>query len=145
MNLVRWDPFRDLSMLQSRVNRLFGDTLLGQAGEEFRGWAPVVDIFERGDDLVLRAEIPGVRKEDLDLRVEGNVLTLRGERTRDEKVAEENYHRIERSYGAFSRSFTLPSTIDASRIDASYKDGVLELILPKAEEAKPKRIEVKTA
>ena len=94
---------------------------------------------------MLRAEIPGVRNDDLDLRAEGNVLTLRGQRVRDEQISQENYHRVERSYGAFSRSFTLPSTVDATRIAASYKDGVLEVVLPKADAAKPNRIEVKAA
>jgi HSP20 family protein len=104
-----------------------------------------VDIFERGEDIVLRAELPAVRKEDLDLKVENNVLTLRGEKRRDETVKDEHYHRTERHYGMFTRSFTLPSTVDTAGIQASYKDGVLEVVLPKAEEAKPKQIEVKVA
>ena len=143
MTLVRWDPFRDVSTLQTRMNRLFGDAIPHGGEDSFQSFAPAVDIFERGDDLVLRAEIPGVRKEDLDLRVEANVLTLRGERARDDSVSEENYHRVERSYGSFLRSFTLPTSVDASHIEAHYQDGILEVVLPKAEDAKPKRIEVK--
>lgn len=145
MTLVRWDPFRDLSMLQTRVNRLFGDALTGSTGEEFREWLPVVDIFERGDDVVLRAEVPGVKRDALDLSVEGNVLTLRGHRSRDETIEEQHYHRIERSYGSFTRSFTLPTSVDSNRIEATYNDGILEVVLPKAEEAKPKRIAVKAS
>ena len=144
MTLVRWDPFRELTTLQNRMNRLFGDTLSHEAAENsYRSWMPAVDIFERGDDLVLRAELPGVNKDELDLRVEGNVLTLHRERKRDDSVSEESYHRVERSYGSFTRSFTLPNTVDATRIEASYRDGILEVVLPKAEDAKPKRIEVK--
>jgi len=144
MTLVRFDPFRDLSTLQNRMNRLFNDPLSQNTGDDSHGWAPTVDIFERGDDLVLRAEVPGVRKEALDLSVEGNVLTLRGNRVREEKIAEQSYHRTERSYGSFTRSFTLPSTVDATNIAASYKDGVLDVVLPKADTAKPKKIEVAT-
>ena len=136
MKLVRWNPFEDTSLSR------FWDL-----PDEFdvRGWTPTVDIFERGDDIVLRAEVPAVRKEDLDLKVENNILTLRGEKRRDETVKNEHYHRTERHYGTFTRSFTLPSTVDTARIQASYKDGVLEVVLPKAEEAKPKQIEVKVA
>ena len=144
MTLVRWDPFRELTTLQNRMNRLFGDTLSHGTGENsFQTWVPAVDIFERGDDLVLRAELPGVDKDGLDLRVEGNVLTLHGERRRDDSVSEESYHRVERSYGSFTRSFTLPNTVDGTRIEANYRDGILEVVLPKAEDALPKRIEVK--
>jgi len=144
MTLVRFDPFRDLSLLQSRVNKLFSDTRVPGEGEDsFQTWNPAVDIYERSDALVLSAELPGVRRDELDLKVEGNVLTLRGERRRDQTINDENYHRVERSYGTFSRSFTLPSTVDSSRIEARFTDGVLEVVIPKAEDAKPKRIEVK--
>lgn len=145
MTLVRFDPFRDLSLLQNRVNKLFSDTLTQGSGEDaFQTWAPAVDIFERGDDLVVSAELPGVKRDEIDVKVEGNVLTLRGERMRDRTISEENYHRVERSYGAFSRSFTLPSNVDPARIEARFKEGVLEVVIPKAEDAKPKRIEVKS-
>ena len=146
MTLVRFDPFRDLSVLQNRVNRLFTDTRAAGADEDaFQSWAPAVDIFERGDDLILSAELPGVRREELDLKVEGNVLTLRGERVRDKTIHEDQYHRVERSYGTFCRSFTLPSTVDPSRIEARFKDGILEVVLPKAEDAKPKKIDVQVS
>jgi len=145
MTLVRFDPFRDIATLQSRINNLFSDAFT-RGGEEARdSWAPAVDIFERGEDLVLRAEVPGVAKDDLDVQVEGNVLTLRGQRIRDKEIREESYYRVERSYGSFSRSFTLPSTVDATRIAATSRDGILEVVLPKAEEAKPKRITVKAS
>jgi HSP20 family protein len=146
MTLVRFDPFRDLSQLQNRVNRLFTDSrATGLEEDAFQNWAPAVDIFERGDNLILSAELPGVRREELDLKVEGNVLTLRGERLRDKTIQEEQYHRVERSYGTFSRSFTLPSTVDSSRIEARFKDGILEVVLPKAEDAKPKKIDVQVS
>ena len=143
MTLVRLDPFRELTNLQSHLNRVFSETPRSEAPVD--SWAPVVDIFERGDDLVLHAEIPGVDANEIELQVEGRVLTLRGERTRHKEVKEEDYHRVERTYGSFSRTFTLPSGVDPSRIAASSKDGVLEVVLPKAEEAKPKRIEVKAS
>ena len=143
MTLVRFDPFREITHYHNRMNRLFSDAPRRQGAAD--SWAPVVDIFERGEDLVLHAEIPGVNANDIDLRVEGDVLTLRGERARDTEMKEENYHRVERVYGSFSRTFTLPSSVDATRIAASSKDGVLEVVLPKAEEAKPKRIDVKVS
>lgn len=146
MHLVRFDPYRNLGLLHNRVNRLFNETFPHDPGEEpAQAWAPPVDIFEHGDDLVMRAELPGVMKEDLDVRVEGNVLTLRGERRRDQAISEESYHRIERSYGAFTRSFTLPGSVDANGIRATFKDGVLDLVLPKAEDARPRKIEVSAA
>jgi HSP20 family protein len=114
--------------------------------DDFYGaWAPAVDIFENGDDLVIRAEIPGVEKDDVDISVRNNSLTLRGERKREQEINDDNAYRLERSYGNFVRSFTLPRTVDSSRISAKYSNGVLDIILPKAEEAKPKRIEIATA
>ncbi len=145
MTLVRFNPHRDMTAMQDRVSRLFSDVRFQSSGDDGRGWSPAVDIFERGEDLVLRAEVPGVAKGDLDVSVEENVLTLRGQRVRDEKVTEENYHRIERSYGAFARSFTLPASVDAAKIAAVYEDGVLEVVLPKAEAAKPKKISIKAS
>ena len=146
MTLVRFDPFRDLSQLQNRVNRLFTDSrATGLEEDPFQSWAPPVDIFERGDNLILSAELPGVSREELELKVEGNVLTLRGERQRDKTIQDEQYHRVERTYGTFSRSFTLPSTVDSARIEARFKDGILEVTLPKAEDAKPKRIDVQVS
>ncbi|AMY09647.1 Spore protein SP21 [Luteitalea pratensis] len=146
MTLVRFDPFRELSTLQDRLNRIFADAYprrydddLTQRGE----WFPPVDIYENGsDEIVLKAELPGLRREDIDLRVENNTLTLRGERKRDTEIKQEQYHRVERSYGAFSRSFTLPSRIDTENVRAEFKEGVLSIKLPVKAEAKPRQIEV---
>lgn len=146
MSLVRWDPFRDLLTMQDRMNRLFSDAFSRTAGEEATGaWLPAVDIYEQGDNLVLQAEVPGVGRDDLDVRVEGNVLTLSGERKQQKEIKDEQFHRLERSYGKFVRSFTLPVGIDTDRIKAEFRDGLLTLTLPKAEEAKPKRIKVLAA
>ncbi len=147
MAIVRWDPFRDLLTLQERMNKLFDESYRGRAGSEDDwalggAWAPAVDIYEQGSDLVLKAELPGVDPKDVDVRLENNTLTLRGERKFDNEIKRESYHRIERSYGAFSRSFTLPSTVDQNHIKAEYRDGVLRVTLPKREEAKPKQIAI---
>ena len=147
MAIVRWDPYRDVTTLQGRINRLFGDSLARWgAGEEestFGTWAPPVEIFEKEDHLVLRAELPGMNEKDIDLNVENGMLTLRGEKRRDKEVKEEQVHRVERYYGSFMRTFALPTTVDADKIRATYKDGVLEVAIPKAESAKPKRIEIR--
>ena len=146
MTLVRWNPFRDMSMLQNHMNRLFEDAMGTWPGEsDGRGstsWVPLADIYENENDLIVRAELPGVDPKAVDVRVENNVLTIRGERTFEQKVQQENYHRLERSYGTFFRSFALPTTIDADKIQAEYRDGVLNLTLPKSEKAKPKRIQI---
>ena len=105
-------------------------------------WAPVVDIYEQGGDIVLKAELPGIDPKNVDIRIENNVLTLRGERKVDQQVKRESYHRVERAYGAFTRSFTLPAVVDQERIKADYRDGVLSVTLPKREEAKPKQISI---
>ncbi len=141
MNLIHFHPFEDIHHHLDHWAESFG----GSQETAPRSWVPVVDIFERGEDIVVRAELPDVRKEDLDLKVENNVLTLRGEKRRDETVQQENYHRSERHYGKFSRSFKLPSSVDTSHIQARYENGVVEIVIPKAEEAKPKQIEVKVA
>ncbi len=141
MTLVRFNPFEDI---HHHLDRWVG-SFAGDNENVRRNWVPAVDIFERGEETVVRAELPDVRKEDLDLKVENNLLTLRGEKRRDETVEQENYHRSERHYGSFTRSFKLPSTVDTSRIQARYENGVLEIALPKAEEAKAKQIEVKVA
>ncbi len=148
MAIVRWEPFRDLVSLQERMNRLFDDSFRGVArtGEEDwalgGSWAPAVDIFELEGNIVLKAELPGVEAKDVDIRVENNVLTLRGERKFDNEVKRESYHRVERSYGTFSRSFTLPTVVDTGNIKAEFKEGVLRVTLPKREEAKPKQIAI---
>jgi HSP20 family protein len=149
MAIVRWEPFRDLMGLQERMNRLFDEAFRGARGTGQEddwslggSWAPAVDIYEQEGNIVLKAELPGIDPKDVDVRVENNVLTLRGERKFDNEVKRDNYHRVERAYGAFSRSFTLPNVIDTDRIKAEYKDGVLRMTLPKKEEAKPKQIAI---
>jgi HSP20 family protein len=148
MAIVRWEPFRDLVSLQERMNRLFDESFRGVArgsGEEdwvSGAWAPAVDIYEQDGNIVLKAELPGIDPKDVDVRVENNILTLRGERKLDNEVKRESYHRVERSYGTFTRSFTLPNMIDTEKIKAEYKDGVLRMILPKKDEAKPKQIAI---
>ena len=151
MAIVRWAPFRDLVSLQDRMNRIFEESFRGQPaqGEEDwalgGSWAPVVDIYEREGNIELNAELPGMNAKDVDVRVENNVLTLRGERHIDSEVKRESYHRVERAYGTFTRSFTLPSVVDMEKIKAEFKDGVLHLTLPKKEEAKPHQIAIKVA
>ena len=148
MAIVRWEPFRDLVSLQDRMNRLFDESFRGinrGAGEEdwaLGAWAPAVDIYEKDGNIVLKAELPGLDPKDVEVRVENNILTLRGERKLDEEVQKDNYHRVERSYGNFTRSFTLPNVVDTEKIKAEFKDGVLRMTLPKKEEAKPKQISI---
>jgi len=150
MAIVRWEPFRDLAGLQDRMNRLFdesfrGLTRGGAAEEDWAlggTWAPAVDIYEQEGHIVLKAELPGIDPKDVDIRLENNVLTLRGERRVDNDVQRDSYHRVERAYGSFTRSFTLPSVVDQEHIKADYKDGVLKVTLPKREEAKPKQISI---
>jgi HSP20 family protein len=140
MTLVRWEPFNELL----GVHRRFAGATPGE-GRDSSVWEPAVDVFEKGDDLVIRAEIPGVSRDEIDINVENNVLTIRGERKRDQEISAKNAFRLERDFGSFSRSFTLPRTVNVAGIGASYRDGVLELTLPKAEEAKPKRIRIQAA
>jgi HSP20 family protein len=147
MALIRWtDPFRDIAVLQDRMNRLFGDFLEGgHPHEEGLGtgiWMPKVDIYETKDAICVRAELPGVDKAAVNVEVKDGVLTLRGERKLEKEVKEENYHRIERSYGTFHRSFSLPSSVDEEKVTARMNDGVLEVDLPKKEQAKPKQIRI---
>jgi HSP20 family protein len=148
MALVRWDPWTTLPTLQNRINRLFDDAFPArtQAREDEMGlldWRPTVDTYEEGDNIVIRAELPGVRKEDVNIDVKDNVLTLKGERKHQDNVKEENYYRRESAFGRFQRSFTLPDAVDPDKIEASYKDGVLKVTVPKAEERKAKQIEIK--
>ena len=140
---TRWEPFRGVSTLQDQINRLFTGTL-ERAGEEssLTAWAPSVDIYETEHELVVKADLPDVDPQDLDIRVENNVLTIRGERKFEKEVNEENYLRVERAYGAFARSFTLANTVNSDAIKADYQNGVLTLSIPKREEAKPKQIKV---
>jgi HSP20 family protein len=145
MGIVRYDPFRDLRTLQEEVNRLFSTNLGRSFGDEGIGrgaWAPSVDIYENKDQIVLEAELPGMNQEDFDLSIENSVITLRGERKFEKTDDSDNYHRVERSYGSFTRSFTLPQTVSAEDAQAEYSNGVLRVTLPKREEAKSRRIEV---
>jgi HSP20 family protein len=145
MSLVRFDPFREMALLQDRVNRAFGE--VARRGDDDvmnRGtWVPPVDIFENNKhELVLKAEMPDLNREDINIKVENSTLTLTGQRHMDREVKEHQYHRVERSFGTFSRTFTLPATVDTARIAAEYKNGVLVVTLPLREDAKPKQIEV---
>ena len=146
MALIRWDPFREISSLQDRMNRLFSEVARRSpvAEEEMvqGAWVPPVDIFETGDSIVIRAELPGISKEDIALEVKDNTLSIKGEKKFEKDIKEENYHRVERSYGAFQRAFSLPGTVQQEKVKAKFKDGILEVTLPKAEEAKPKQIKV---
>ena len=146
MSIVRYDPFRDLRSLQDEVNRLFSTNVSRVFGEDegiARGaWNPTVDIYENKDQIVIEAELPGMNREDFDLSFENNVITLRGERHFEKKDESDNYHRVERSYGSFTRSFTLPPTVSGEGITAEYRNGVLRITLPKREEVKARRIEI---
>jgi len=141
--LSRWEPSRGATTLQEQFNRLFGD-VFERTGEEsnLTSWAPAVDIYETEHELVVKADVPDVDPKDLDIRVENNILTIRGERKFEKKVDENNYLRVERAYGSFARSFTLANTVNAEAIKADYQNGVLTLSIPKREEAKPKQIKV---
>ena len=141
--LSRWEPFQGVGSLQEQVNRLFGE-LSGRTSDEsaLSTWAPAVDIYETEHELVVKADLPDVDPKDLDIRVENNLLSLRGERKFEKKVSEENYLRVERAYGSFTRSFSLANSVNAEAIQADYQNGVLTLTIPKREEAKPKQIKV---
>ena len=138
--ITHWDPFRGLTTLQDQVNRLFEQGRAGQA--DLTAWAPAVDIYEGQNELVAQVDLPGVEEKDIDVRVENNTLTIRGERKFEKSVNEENYLRVERAYGSFTRSFSLPNTVNAEAIRASYKQGVLTVHMPKREESKPKQVKI---
>ena len=142
-HMIRWDRFRKPSSLQEQVNRLFESTFPANSDTSaLTTWAPAVDIYETENELVIKADLPDVNEHDLDVRVENNMLTITGERKFEEKVKEENYLRVERSYGSFSRSFSLPNTVNTEAIKAEYKNGVLTVELPKRAEAKPKQVKL---
>jgi HSP20 family protein len=147
MNIVRYRPFGEFRMLQNEMNRLFSDFRPDVSGQEdvtYGSWNPKVDIFETKDGLVLEAELPGMKQEDFDLTIEDNVVTLKGERRFEKKTDNDNYHRVERAYGSFTRSFTLPQNISSEGTEAHFSDGILTVSLPKREETKAKKIEVKS-
>jgi HSP20 family protein len=146
MALARWTPRGNLQSFQDEMNRMFEQFFRGGTGEEagwgVRTWAPPVDIYETDDALILKAELPGVSKDDVSIEIHQNTLILRGQRKHEAEVKEEQYHRVERAYGTFQRSFTLPTLVDQEHVQATYHDGVLELRLPKSEAAKPKRVAI---
>ncbi|THJ20975.1 MAG: Hsp20/alpha crystallin family protein [Nitrospira sp. CG24E] len=147
MTLVRWDPFRELEDMSDRLNRMFNRPALPKTnGKEtmvVADWVPSVDVTESEGEYQIKAEIPDVKKEDVKVTLEDGVLTIQGERKQEKEEKGKKYHRVERSYGSFIRSFTLPDLVDEEKVKAEFKDGVLNLQLPKSEKAKPKAIEVK--
>ena len=147
MAITRFDPFHEFATLQGRMNRLFGDVYRqDEEGASTSGWSPAVDIYETpGHDLVIKVELPDVKREDVDVTIDQSTLTLRGTRHLPADVKEEQFRRIERRYGTFSRSFTLPNTVDSTKVAADYRDGVLTVTLPYREEARPRTINVGVA
>jgi len=152
VTIVRWDPFREFAQLQDRLNRVFADAYgrTSHGGDEglmtSGSWVPPVDIYDNGNhELVMKAELPDMTREDIDITVDNNTLTIRGEKKVSDEVREEQFHRIERRYGTFSRSFSLPQTVDTGKVAAEYKNGVLTVRLPLREEAKPRQIKVDVA
>lgn len=143
--ITRWDPFREFSTLQDRMNRLFRDSYGSEGREEAlttSTFAPAVDVYEDEHNVTLKVQVPGIDEKDIDVRIENNTLTLHGERKFEKEEKEENFRRVESSYGSFTRSFTLPQTVDAEKVTADYSKGVLKISLPKKAEAKPKQIKV---
>jgi HSP20 family protein len=140
--LTKWEPFSDLVSFRDDMDRLF-ETFVGKQPEDSEGfWVPIVDIEESNGNIVVKAEIPGMEKDEIKVSVRDNMLTISGERKQEIETKDKTFHRIERSYGKFSRTITLPSEVDADKVKAAYKDGVLNIILPKPESVKPKQIEV---
>ena len=142
MDITRWDPFREVAALQSRVNSLFRDMSEGDNPVTTANFVPAVDVYEDEHNVTLKIEVPGIEEKDIDVRIENNVLTVHGERRFEKEEKEENYRRVERQYGSFTRTFTLPTTVDAEKVEANYDKGVLKIALPKKAEAKPKQIKV---
>ncbi len=143
MAITRWDPFRELSTIQDRMNRLFQESYAGQDQElSTSAFAPPVDVYEDEHNIILKVEVPGIDEKDIDIRLENHTLVVRGERKFEKEEKEENYHRVERRYGTFVRSFSLPNTVDAENVRADYDKGVLKISLAKKAEAKPKQIKV---
>jgi HSP20 family protein len=142
MAIIRWDPFREMTGMQDQVDRLWRGLLEGRRQES---WLPAVDVYDTKEAVVLKAELAGMRPEEIEIEVDDNVLTIKGERRFEEKVDEERYYRVERRFGSFQRSLALPQGVRGDEINAAYDDGVLTVTVPKAEEEKPKKIEVKAA
>ena len=145
MTIVRWEPLRELNSLQSEMNRLFNnafDTPAGSAGSAIRRWVPAMDLVESGEQFILRADLPGMSEEDIEIELEDGTLTVSGERKAEHDERGEGFHRVERAFGAFARSLTLPKGIDADAVSASFDRGVLEIRIPKPEARKPRRISI---
>ncbi len=146
MNLVRWSPWGEMTTLQNRINRMFDDPFIrtGRMDDDVSmgRWNPAVDLYEKDDHFVIKAELPGVDKKDITIDLKDRLLTLSGERSYDNEVNEENYYRRERSYGKFQRAFTLPADVDSDKIKAEFKDGVLQVEVPKPEQKKPKTVTI---
>jgi len=143
--LIPWRPFRELEEIDRRFGDIFGQSLLpawGRLPLEEKGWIPALDVFEKEDKFVVKAELPGMKEDDIDVSVVGDTLTIKGEKKTEAEVKEDDYYRCERSYGSFFRSVALPSHVDAKKIEASYEEGVLEITLPKVPEVKPKKVPV---
>ncbi len=142
--LTRWEPFREFSTLQDRMNRLFRETYNEGQDQSLTtsSFAPAVDVYEDEHNVSLKIEVPGIDEKDIDVRIENNTLTVHGERKIEKEEKEENYRRVERQYGSFTRTFTLPTTVDSEKVSAHYDKGVLKIYLPKKAEAKPKQIKV---
>jgi len=143
MSLVKWDPFREFNAWNDRLGSFLGRNWDGPLSTT--AWNPSVDIFENDNEVVFKAELPGLNAKDIDVKLENNILTLKGERRFEKETKEENYHRIEREYGTFSRSFALPTAVNGEKVTAEYKDGVLKVTLPKKEEIKSKPIKIEAA
>jgi len=147
MTIVKWDPFRNVAALQDRINRIFDESFSRTADLEddisMSAWKPSVDIYETDEAIILKAELPGIKKEDISVEVKDNILTLKGERAEEKEIKEKNYYRKERAFGTFNRAFNLQHRIQPDKIKARFKDGVLEIEIPKPEEEKPKQITVK--
>ncbi len=148
MAIIRWDPCRDLITVREKMNHLFEEAVISRGEEKdlvSSSWTPTVDIFETENELVLSAEVPGINEKDIEIKIEDNTLTLRGERKFEKENKEENYHRIERAYGSFFRSFSLPLSINQDTIKAEHLNGVLKIVMPKKPELKPRQVKILTA
>src|SRR5215211_5568032 len=142
MALVRWDPIRELDSLQGDMNRLFDRFFEGRTNGTGRRWIPAMDLVETDDHLVLRGDLPGLSEDDVEIEIKDNVLTVSGERKSENEEKGEGYHRVERAFGSFSRSMTLPQGVDAEQVEAHFDSGVLEVRIPKPAEAKPTRVQI---
>ena len=146
MSLIKWDPFRDLLSLQERMNKLFEESLFrsGKDQEDLTvgRWSPAIDVMENEQEIVIKGELPGIELKNVEVLIKYNLLTLRGERKFEKEEEKENYHRIERAYGAFQRVFTLPASVEQDKVKAKMRDGILEIRLPKAKKELPKKVEI---